>query len=136
MNTTPFFHQVKELLFGEVSLAYYFTAELFALMALSLSLYLHSRTRDPLAPTTPQKFSWSFLIMDNIKRILVGQIALFLIFRFATEVLGKQLDMWMAVGIGFGLSLGLDKFIQFLKDKTNVTMFDVDRSKITTPPTK
>ena len=125
-------HEFKQLILGQVSLAYYAAAEFFALLALVLSLWLHSQNRNVTAPSTPLKFSWGFLIMDNIKRIVVGQIALFLIFRFASELLGRQLNMFVATGIGFGLSFGLDKFIQFLKDKT--TMFDVDRSKITTPP--
>lgn len=125
-------HEFKQLILGNVSIAYYAAAEFFALLALILSLWLHSQKRDTSAPSTPQSFSWIFLIMDNVKRIVVGQIALFLIFRFASEALGRQLNMYMAVGIGFALSFGLDKFIQFLKEKTS--FFDVDRSKITTPP--
>lgn len=127
-------HEFKQLILGNVSIAYYAAAEFFALLALILSLWLHSQHRDVIAPTTPIKFSWAFLIMDNVKRILVGQIALFLIFRFASEILGRQLNMYMAVGIGFVLSFGLDKFIQYLKEKTS--FFDIDRSKITTPPPK
>lgn len=127
-------HEFKQLVLGNVSIAYYAAAEFFALLALVLSLWLHSQKRDKAAPTTPEPFSWIFLIMDNVKRIVVGQIALFLIFRFASEVLGRQLNMYMAVGIGFALSYGLDKFIQYLKQKTS--FFDIDRSKITTtqPP--
>jgi len=125
-------HEFKQLILGPVSIAYYAAAEFFALLALVLSLWLHSQKRDTTAPSTPAKFSFMFLVMDNIKRIFVGQIALFLIFRFTSEILGKQLNMITAVGIGFALSFGLDKFIQFLKEKT--TFFNVDRSKITTPP--
>lgn len=125
-------HEFKQLVLGDLSVAYYAAAEFFALLALLLSLWLHSQHRDKTAPSTPTTFSWIFLIMDNVKRILVGQIALFLIFRFASEILGKQLNMYMAVGVGFALSFGLDKFIQYLKEKTS--FFDVDRSKITTPP--
>lgn len=135
MNPTPdFVHQVKTLLLGDVSLAYYVAAELFALMALAMSLWLHSTTRNPAASSTPVKFSWLFLIMDNIKRIIVGQIALFLIFRFASEALGHELSMWMAAGIGISLSFGLDKFIQFLQSKASITVFDVNRASLTTPP--
>lgn len=124
-------HEFKTLILGNTSLAYYAAAEFFALMALILSLWGHSRKRDPLSPNTPYKFSWLFLIMDNIKRIVMGQIAMFLIFRFASELLGRQLSMFMAMGIGFGLSFGLDWALQKLKDKFD--FLSINRSNLTTP---
>jgi hypothetical protein len=128
--------EFKTLVLGKASLAYYMGAEFFALLALVLSLYSHSTNRNVNAPTTPVKFSWAFLIMDNIKRIILGQIALFLIFRFTTELMGRPLNMFLAVGIGFVLSYGLDKIIQALKDKAGVTFLQQDRTAITTPPPK
>lgn len=122
--------EFKELVLGNVSVAYYLAAEFFALLALILSLYLHSKKRDPNAASTPQQFSWLFLIWDNTKRIVVGQIVLFLIFRFVTELLGRQLNMWIAVGVGFVLSLGIDKVIQLIKDKSTSTFFDMNREKM------
>lgn len=126
--------QLKALILGPASLAYYMGAEFFALLALILSLYSHSTTRDVNAPSTPVKFSWAFLIMDNFKRIVLGQIALFLIFRFTTELMGRPLNMFIAVGVGFLLSYGLDKVIQALKDKAGVTFLQQDRTAITTTP--
>src|SRR5688572_20678584 len=117
--------EFKDLVLGGVSVAYYLAAEFFALLALILSLYLHSKKRDPNASSTPQQYSWLFLIWDNTKRIVVGQIAFFILFRFATELLGRQLNMWYAVGAGFLLSFGLDKVIQFIKNKSS--LFDMDR---------
>jgi hypothetical protein len=112
--------ELKQLILGNVSIAYYIAAEFFALLALILSLYLHSTKREVLSTSTPIHFSWKFLLWDNTKRIVAGQIFLFLIFRFATEALGKSLNMWMAVGIGFFLSFGLDKAIQWMQEKTSV----------------
>lgn len=120
--------EFKQLILGNVSIAYYMAAEFFALLALILSLYLHSKKRDPQAPSTPIQFSWLFLVWDNVKRIVVGQITFFLIFRFATELLGRELNMWLAVGIGFFLSFGLDKAIQFIKDKSDI--FNMNREKM------
>lgn len=120
--------EFKQLILGNVSVAYYAAAEFFALLALILSLYLNSRKRDVNSPATPAHFSWVFLIWDNSKRIVVGQIALFIIFRFATELLGRKLNMWVAVGIGFFLSFGLDKVIQAIKNKSSI--FDMNREKM------
>lgn len=110
-------HLLKEYLFGEASLTYYVAAEIFALMGLTVSLYLHSNKRNPDSPKTPEKYSLGFLIWDNFKRIFVGQMVFFLIFRFTVELLGRQLDMWIATGVGFGLSFGIDKAIQWIMSK-------------------
>jgi hypothetical protein len=91
--------EFKHLVLGNASVAYYMAAEFFAILALILSLYLHSRKRDVASSSTPVQFSLLFLVWDNTKRIVVGQIALFLIFRFITELLGRQLNMWIAVGV-------------------------------------
>lgn len=120
--------ELKQLILGNVSVWYYLAAEFFALLALVLSLYLHSQKRDPESSATPVKYSWLFLIWDNIKRIVAGQIVLFLLFRFITELLGRELSMWMAVGMGFFLSYGVDKAIQFLKDKAG--LFTMNREKM------
>lgn len=120
--------EFKQLILGNVSVAYYLAAEFFALLALILSLYMHSKKRDVNSSRTPVKYSVAFLILDNIKRIVVGQITLFIIFRFATELLGRELNMWWAVGIGFTLSFGLDKVIQYIKNRS--TLLQMDRDKL------
>lgn len=120
--------EFKQLILGDVSVAYYMAAEFFALLALILSLYLHSQKRDPDSASTPKHYSVLFLVWDNLKRIVVGQIVLFLLFRFITELLGRELSMWMAVGIGFFLSFGIDKAIQFLKDRSG--LFSMNREKM------
>lgn len=120
--------EFKQLVLGPASVAYYMAAEFFAILALILSLYMDSRRRDVDSSSTPVQFSWLFLIWDNTKRIVVGQIALFIIFRFATELIGRQLNMWVAVGAGFLLSFGLDKVIQWLKNKSS--FLDMNREKL------
>jgi hypothetical protein len=121
-------NEFKQLILGNVSVAYYLAAEFFALLALILSLYMSSKKRDSNSSSTPVEFSWLFLIWDNTKRIVVGQITLFLIFRFVTELLGRELNMWIAVGVGFFLSFGLDKAIQIIKERSS--LFDMNREKM------
>lgn len=120
--------EFKQLILGNASVAYYLAAEFFAVLALILSLYMSSKKRDVASSSTPVQFSWLFLIWDNTKRIVVGQITLFLIFRFMTELLGRQLNMWIAVGVGFFLSFGLDKAIQMIKEKSS--LLDMNREKM------
>lgn len=119
--------EFKTLLLGPVSVAYYMAAEVFAVMAIILSLYASSKKRDPDSSSTPYKFSWLFLIWDNLKRIVVGQIALFLIFRFASEFIGRALNMWMSVGIGFFVTIGLDQLIGFIKEKSSILQMNREK---------
>jgi hypothetical protein len=109
--------ELKGYILGTSSLTYYVAAEFFSLLALMVSLYLHSMKREPASHNTPYKFSWKFLLWDNTKRIFIGQTLMFLFFRFAPEVFGRQLDMWLACGIGALLSFGVDKAIQWFITK-------------------
>jgi uncharacterized BrkB/YihY/UPF0761 family membrane protein len=111
----------KGLVLGEKSLGFYMGAFFFTFLALLVSLWLHSRKRDPASPNTPTKFSWLFLIWDNLKRIAVGLIVMFLFYRFT-----PAMSMELAVGLGSILSIGLDKAIQLLKNKYNFLQMNRD----------
>jgi hypothetical protein len=112
-------NELQSYILGELSVAYYLAAGFFCFLAILISLYDHSRKRDKDSTRTPEKFSWSFLLWDNAKRIVTTLLVMFLIFRFSPVVVGKPLSMEIAVGVGFFLSLGLDKVIQLLRDKFN-----------------
>lgn len=113
-------NELQSYILGELSVAYYLAAGFFCLLAILISLYDHSRKRDVNSTRSPRHFSWGFLIWDNAKRIVTTLLVMFLIFRFSPVVVGKPLSMEIAVGVGFLLSLGLDKVIQWLRDKFNL----------------
>jgi hypothetical protein len=110
-------NELKQLILGELSIAYYMAAGFFSCLAILLSLYMHSRTRDKNSTATPEKFSWRFLLWDNAKRVFAGMILMFLFFRFSPDLFGRPLSMWLAVGIGFFVSVGVDRAIQFIQSK-------------------
>lgn len=112
--------EFKEYILGELSVPYYLAAFFFSSIAILLSLYMHSRKRDPLSPRTPERFSWGFLIWDNLLRIAATIALMFLFFRFSPDIFGKPLSFPIAVGIGFFLSFGLDKAIQWLQTKFEI----------------
>ncbi|HUR65475.1 MAG TPA: hypothetical protein VMZ03_03925 [Chitinophagaceae bacterium] len=120
--------EFRDLVLGNVSIAYYLAAEFFALLALILSLNISAKKRDVNSSTTPVQYSFLFMVWDNTKRIVMGQIVLFLIFRFTTEFLQRQLTMWMAVGIGFLLSFGIDRAIAMIRAKFD--FLDMNREKL------
>lgn len=113
-------NELKSYILGELSVAYYLAAGFFCFLAILISLYDHSRKRDVESARSPKEFSWRFLLWDNAKRIVTTLLVMFLIFRFSPLVLGKPLSMEYAVAVGFLLSLGLDKVIQWLRDKFNL----------------
>lgn len=121
------YKEVKELLLGELSVAYYIAAFIFSFLAIILSLYLQSNKRDPQSQSTPQNFSIRFMLWDNFKRISTGMIVLFLIYRFASVYLAKALSMEMAVAIGFVVSFGVDRMILWMMNRTN--LFNMPRDK-------
>lgn len=112
--------EFKQYILGDLSIPYYLAAFFFSSIAILLSLYLHSRTRDVTSTRTPVRFSWTFLIWDNLMRIWVTIALMYLFFRFSPDIFGKPLSFPVAVGIGFFLSFGLDKAIQWLQQKFDI----------------
>lgn len=112
--------EFKSYILGELSVAYYFAAFFFSSIAILLSLYMHSRKRDVASTRTPVKFSWAFLLWDNLLRVLATLALMFLFFRFSPDIFGHPLSFPIAVGVGFFLSFGLDKAIQWLQQKFDI----------------
>lgn len=106
-----------EIILGNKPDGYYLAGFFFSLLAILLSLYMQSRSRDKLSPNTPYRFSFWFLVWDNLKRILAGMICMFLFFRFF------NLSIELQVGFGFAIAFGLDKLLQWLMNYTDFFKF-------------
>ena len=102
-----------DIVLGGKSGGYYLAGFIFSAMAILLSLYHSSKKRDPSSASTPERFSWWFLIWDNCKRAVVTLIVEFILFRVFN--LTEPLAM---IGVGFFAALGLDKAIEFLMQKS------------------
>lgn len=112
-------NEALKIIMGDKTGGYYIAGFFFSFLAILLSLFvIAKKRRDPDSPATPRKFSLSFLIGDNIKRIGATMIVMFLLFRMFD--LSNVLHM---VGVGFGVAFGFDKIIQFLIDKTDILKF-------------
>lgn len=112
------FIETFKIVTGEKPLSYYFAGFIFSLLAIILSLYLHSKERNKYSIETPIDYSWKFLLWDNSKRIVTGMIVMFLFFR-----LFDLSNVFLMVGLGFAVALGLDKLIQFLMENTDLMKF-------------
>lgn len=99
-------NEALEIITGSKSLGYYIAGFFFSFLAIIISLYQHSKSRNPYSSKTPYKFSWRFLLWDNCKRAAVTMIVMFILFRvfdLTTPVL--------MIGVGFLVSFALDRII-------------------------
>jgi len=110
--------EAVEIILGGKTGGYYIAGFFFSLLAIILSVYIHSKTRDKNSPCTPYKFSWRFFFWDNAKRIVAGMIVMFILFRAA-----DLSNIYAMLSVGFGVSYSLDKIIQWVMEKSDVIDF-------------
>lgn len=91
-----------EHLLGTASVGKFMAGMFYALIGAYISLYLHSLKRDKLDPSTPYKFSFSFLTLDNAMRLFANFAITFVALRFSNEFFGKDFNMFYALGVGLG----------------------------------
>lgn len=100
MKHTDFQNTFWENLLGTPSVAEYAAAMVLALIGALLSRKMDALKRDPLSPNTPRKFSWAFLIIDNLQKLLNGFLLTFVFLRFSVELLGMDFTMYSALLLG------------------------------------
>ena len=111
--------ELKSQILGDVSAATYVAAFFFSFLVIIANLLVVSLNKYKQAEGTPEKWSFSFALLDNFKRILATMILMFLFYRFASSIIAKELSMEWAVGVGIGITFGLDKMMGWLKSKFN-----------------
>lgn len=125
-------NEAIQIITGGKSGGYYLAGAFFSCLGILLSWYLASRKRDPQSTKTPERFSWLFLIWDNIKKGVVTLILMFVMFR-----LFDLSSAFAMIGLGFFLSLGLDKAIEFIMNKTDLlNILQRNREKFPQKPTE
>lgn len=118
---------LKRHILGGVSVGTYLSAFFFSFLVILVNLIIVSRIKYKKAEGTPDKWSFSFMFIDNLKRMTATLILMFLFYRFASTIIAKELSMEWAVGVGIALTFGIDKVMGVLKSK--FSFFDnVERS--------
>ena len=79
-------NQVTADLLGSYSAAFYITYSIFVLFGILISLRLQAFGRDKSSPNTPYRFSFSFLVQDNLLRIVSSLAIVFVAIRFGSEL--------------------------------------------------
>lgn len=96
-------NKFEKLMLGTNDLPTYLAAFIFAMIGVVIILLLKSNKRDRLSKSTPYKFSIKFLIIDNLKEILLGLLLIIIALRFSVEYAGAELTMYYALGVGLGI---------------------------------
>ncbi len=100
-----------ELIIGTNNYTYFIASCVFALLGIVLSLLFNFAKRDVNDTRTPTQFSLKFLLCDNMPRILVGVICVFVALRFSSDLLGMETTLFASFVIGLSID-NLAKIIQ------------------------
>ncbi len=118
------------LIFGTNDVEFLKAGFIFALLGSVLNLLIESNKRDPNSTRTPPNFSFLFLFKDNVKRLLITVILIFIFMRFSQEIAHVKISLWVCFLIGFGsdlLSMYLKKVkTNFFKSKFTSTTTQVE----------
>lgn len=106
------FYAALQTIFGDKPDGYYIAGLFFSILGILISLYWSSRKRDPLSSSTPVRFSWTFLIWDNGKRIVTTLIVMFILFRVFNFT-----DPLQMIAVGITATLFLDQILEWLMNK-------------------
>jgi glycerol uptake facilitator-like aquaporin len=91
------------LVLGTNDVPTYLAALFFAMFGVLVILLLKSKKRDKTNRNTPDDFSFKFLIVDNLKEIVLGFLLILIALRFSVEYAGASLTMWYALGVGLSI---------------------------------
>ncbi|PKB18395.1 hypothetical protein [Flavobacterium sp. 5] len=91
------------LVLGTNDVPTYFAALFFAMIGVVIILLVKSKKRDKTSQNTPYHFSFKFLILDNLKEIILGFLLIMIALRFSIEYAGVGLTMWYALGVGLSI---------------------------------
>lgn len=88
----------------------------FACVGIAFTLLAGTLLRDKASVDSPSDFSYSYLIWDNAKRILLSIIAVAVSIRFAPELFGFDMSFFKAFAIG----ASFDGLALIIKQKTTL----------------
>jgi hypothetical protein len=109
---------------GDNDLASFGSAWFFCIIGVAISLLWHTTKRDPQSAATPVCFDLKFLMLDNIKRFVLGFLLIYVVIRFYPNFFHESINDYAALGVG----LGFDKIAELIKG--NSTLLDMNRNKI------
>jgi hypothetical protein len=109
--------EIASYLIGDLGVAKFVAAFIFAIVGVVLSLLWSTTVRNPASPRSPEHFSWNFFWNDNTIRILKSIIStvltVFISIRFMNDLIGIEFSMASCVLVG----LFQDQVVLLIKKK-------------------
>lgn len=103
---------------GNLTVAYYASTMIFALIGALIGLRLSAMKRDKLSDKTPYKFNLWFMLRDNAQRLFTNFLICFVIFRFAGVFISTGFDVMLsAIGVGLFFDQTIAKFVAKFESK-------------------
>lgn len=98
-------------LLGHHTIAWWAAASIWTFIGAVISLYFYAENnRNKTSPETPYKFSFSFMLRDNLMRLAIAFMLAVVALRFSVEIFGGEPTIYL--GILYGISS--DKLAQLL----------------------
>lgn len=94
--------EILKHLLGPGDPGYFIAAFIYAMVGMLISLLVSASKRDQSKLTTPEAFSWRYLLWDNAKKIILTLILVIVTLRFSREFMGADLTMYLALLVGLG----------------------------------
>jgi len=105
-----------DIVFGTTAPKEFIGLMFFALIGVAIRLLLGTTNRNVEGKRSPVKFNWLFFIQDNWKQVVLVFLLVYVSLRFSPELLGVQMDYFVALSVGFGYDL----LMNILKKKTGL----------------
>ena len=113
----------NDYILGDVSADLFLASVFFALIGIAIVLLMGTKLRDPNSEHSPHKFSFSYLLSDNARRIYGNILCVLVTLRFMPEILNLELKPW------YGFVVGTFWDGLFLIIKQTTTLLDPGKKK-------
>lgn len=107
---------MKQYLLGGIEPGLFLACLLMAMVGVFVVLLLGTNLRDPKSMSSPIRFSWSYLLSDNFKRLVGNFLLIVIALRFMPEIFSMDLTPWKGLLVG----IGSDSLALFIKQKTSL----------------
>jgi hypothetical protein len=89
-----------EQLSGTTDLSAYLAWFLLAFIGAFTAIVIRAKSKYKYSIDTPHRWSWSFLLQDNLINLTIGYFITLIFFRFTNQVVRVEPNVWLATLVG------------------------------------
>jgi hypothetical protein len=92
---------ILEQLLGTTDISAYLAWFLLTFIGAFTAILIRAKFKYRYSDDTPYRWSWSFLLKDNLLNLTIGFFIALTFFRFSNQVLKVEPSIWLGSSIGF-----------------------------------